>query len=78
MDGGEVSREQNILKDMASAHAVLSAVIAVETIYALAGSSAIYRNSRLDRCFRDLTTLKQHFAIGHSRFVAAGEMLING
>jgi alkylation response protein AidB-like acyl-CoA dehydrogenase len=74
--GEVVPREMNVVKDMAAAHAVRCATAAVEEVYILAGSSAIYAGSGLDRCLRDILTLKQHAAVGPIRFAAAGEMLM--
>jgi indole-3-acetate monooxygenase len=74
--GREVTEELRTLKDLASGHAARSAAQAVDLLYQAAGTSSIYASSRLDRCFRDVHTMGQHFGVGLTRKVAAGGFLL--
>lgn len=49
---------------------------AVNTLYGLAGSAALYSGSVLDRCLRDMRTLNQHIVASPGVFAAAGKMLL--
>jgi alkylation response protein AidB-like acyl-CoA dehydrogenase len=73
----EVTMGMRLTKDLASGHAARSAAAAVDLMFTAAGTSAIYAGSRLDRCFRDVHTMNQHFGVGLSRMVAAGEYLLH-
>lgn len=61
--GTPVSLQQRALVRLAACQATQSAIQAVDLAYALAGGSAIYEGSRLERCFRDIHTAGQHFAV---------------
>jgi alkylation response protein AidB-like acyl-CoA dehydrogenase len=75
-DGREVTLALRTLKDLASCHATRSATQAVDLMFSAAGTSSIYASSRLDRCFRDVHTMGQHFGVGIQRMAAAGEFLL--
>ncbi len=61
--GEPVSLQQRALVRLAACHATQCAIRAVDLVYALAGGSAIYEGNRLERCFRDIHTAGQHFAV---------------
>jgi len=53
-------------------------VRAADACFALAGSSAIYETSPLQRRLRDLHTAAQHFAAQQRHYVSAGKLLLSG
>jgi alkylation response protein AidB-like acyl-CoA dehydrogenase len=73
--GNEPTTEQLALVRLASSHAVQASVQAVDGAYNLGGGSAIYETSGLQRRFRDIHTLTQHFLIAPATFETAGRAL---
>lgn len=61
---------------LAGAHAVASAVEAVDLVYGLAGSSAIYERSPIERDFRDIETIRHHGFVCESRLETVGQVLL--
>jgi alkylation response protein AidB-like acyl-CoA dehydrogenase len=59
---------------LATAHAVSSAVEAVELMYSVAGTSGIYTKSPLERYFRDVQVLKHHAFGAESRYETVGQV----
>ncbi len=55
-----------------------SAVFAVNTVFALAGTSGIYETSPLERAFRDIHTATKHIAMAASHFEMAGAAMLTG
>jgi alkylation response protein AidB-like acyl-CoA dehydrogenase len=51
-------------------------VSAVDLLYRLAGSSAIFQSSPLERCFRDVHTAAQHFQVLENRWETTGRVLL--
>ena len=74
--GGEptVVQRARFRSSIAFVHA--ECVTAVDTLYNLAGSAALYSGSVLDRCLRDIKTLNQHIVASPAVFGAAGKMLL--
>jgi len=74
--GGEpaVAQRARFRSSIAFVHA--ECVTAVDTLYNLAGSAALYSGSVLDRCLRDIKTLNQHIVASPAVFGAAGKMLM--
>lgn len=68
--------EQKADLTLAGAHAVRSTVKVVDLIYSLAGTSAIYTRSRLERHFRDVHTLRHHGFTAESRYETAGQVYL--
>ena len=50
-------------------------VAAVDVLYHLAGSSAVFQSSPLERCFRDVHTAAQHFQVQEGRWETNGRVL---
>ena len=69
-------RHADTLSATPSGHAARSAAAAVELMFSAAGTSSTYASNRLDRCFRDVRTMNQHFGVGLQRPAAAGEFLL--
>ena len=61
---------------LAIAHAMTNAVRAVDMMYTLAGATAIYRTSPLDRCLRDIHTAAAHVWVTPDTYELAGRLLL--
>ncbi len=61
---------------LAAAHAVASSVKAVDLTYSLAGTSAVYARSPLERHFRDVQTLRHHGFVCEARYETAGQVYL--
>ena len=62
---------------LASTHAIEAAAAAVDTAYSLAGGSAIYETSPLQRRFRDVHAATQHMLVGPATWELTGRSLLN-
>lgn len=74
--GDDPTNEQRALVRLAATQATRGAVVATDTAFNLAGGSAIYSTSLLQRRFRDIHTLTQHVMVGPSSMEAAGRALL--
>jgi len=63
---------------LAAAAATEQAVSAVNTVFALAGATAVHRSSPLDKCFRDIHTASKHITLSPSHFETVGQWLLGG
>jgi alkylation response protein AidB-like acyl-CoA dehydrogenase len=61
---------------LASTHAVEASTAAVDEAYHLAGGSAVYDTSPLQRRFRDTHAATQHMLIGPATWEHAGRSLL--
>ena len=61
---------------LAGAHAVRSAVEAVNAVYGVAGSAAVYERSPIERHFRDVQTIRHHGFVCEGRLEAVGQVLL--
>ncbi len=61
---------------LAGVHAVQACVEAVDLIYGIAGSSAVYERSPIERAFRDIQTVRHHGFAGESRLEAVGQVML--
>jgi alkylation response protein AidB-like acyl-CoA dehydrogenase len=59
---------------LAATHAAHNAVDAIGLVYKIAGSSAVYATSPLDRCLRDAHTAVQHVTTQEGNFEFAGAL----
>lgn len=66
--------EQKADLALAGAHAVASAVQAVDLVYSLAGTSGVYARSPLERHFRDVQTIRHHGFCSEGRYETAGQV----
>lgn len=73
--GAEVSLDERTNARMASLTAVEHSVAAVDTVFRLAGSTAIFQSSPLERCWRDVHTAAQHQQVQYGRWETAGRVL---
>jgi alkylation response protein AidB-like acyl-CoA dehydrogenase len=72
--GDQPTDEQRARLSLATAHAVHTAAQATEQVYRLAGSSAIYQKSPIERCFRDAQTAPADFIVAPWVYEAAGRV----
>jgi indole-3-acetate monooxygenase len=71
--GAHVPQELTALTRLAAATAVDNAVTAVDVMFTLAGTSAIYTGrTPIDRCFRDIHVVRQHAVVSPASFALAG------
>jgi alkylation response protein AidB-like acyl-CoA dehydrogenase len=61
---------------LAGAHAAQTAVEAVDLMFGAAGTTGIYANNRLDRCFRDIHVASQHINVAPSNIEMVGQHLL--
>jgi alkylation response protein AidB-like acyl-CoA dehydrogenase len=74
--GERPSPEQRAVYRLAVARAYDNAVEAVDLMYRVAGASAIYAESRLDRCLRDIHTAAAHVWVSPDTYELAGRLLL--
>jgi alkylation response protein AidB-like acyl-CoA dehydrogenase len=74
--GRELSCEQRAAARMASLVAAEHSVTAVDRLYRLAGTSAIFQSSPLERCWRDVHTAAQHLQVQEARWETVGRVLL--
>jgi alkylation response protein AidB-like acyl-CoA dehydrogenase len=73
--GGEVSLEDRVSVRLASLTAAENSLAVVDSLYRLAGSTAIFQSSSLERCWRDVHTAAQHVQVQDGRWETAGRAL---
>ena len=74
--GEPVPLEVRLDSTMAGAHATKTAASIVDDIQLMAGGTAIYEKSPLERCFRDIHALTQHAGTSHRNLENVGGMLL--
>jgi indole-3-acetate monooxygenase len=73
---GRVSFDERTDLLLAAANATRSAAAAVDILYTVAGASANYRRSPLQRALRDIHAATQHVGTAAPQFESAGRMLL--
>jgi len=74
--GEQVTFEERADLLLAAANATRSAASAVDIVYSVAGGTANYRRSPLQRPLRDIHALTQHIATAPHQYESAGRMLL--
>jgi indole-3-acetate monooxygenase len=74
VDGGTHSLKQKADLLLAMTHAMSSAVQAVELACSIAGTTAFRATSPLERCFRDVQTMKHHVFASEARYGTVGQV----
>ncbi len=74
--GDPVPLDRRLDAQLASAHATQTAVEVVEEMQALTGASAIYATNPIERCFRDIHTLKQNAGVSERNLEYVGGNLL--
>jgi len=76
VDGGTHSLKQKADLLLAVAHAMSSAVQAVELACSIAGTTAFRATSPLERCFRDVQTMRHHVFASEARYGTFGQVYL--
>jgi alkylation response protein AidB-like acyl-CoA dehydrogenase len=74
LDGTPHSLQQRADLQLAMAHAMSSAVEAVELACRIAGTTAFRATSPLERCFRDVQTMRHHVFASEARYGTFGQV----
>jgi alkylation response protein AidB-like acyl-CoA dehydrogenase len=74
LDGGTHSLKQKADLLLAMTHAMSSAVQAVELCCRIAGTTAFRSTSPLERCFRDIQTMRHHVFASEARYGTFGQV----
>jgi alkylation response protein AidB-like acyl-CoA dehydrogenase len=74
--GERPSPRQRAVYRLSIAHAMDSALQAIDLMYQLGGATAIYATSRLDRCLRDGRTAAAHVWVAPDTYELAGRLLL--
>ena len=61
---------------LATSHAIVCAVTAVDLVHAAAGTSSIRTECKFQQYFRDVHTITQHAFVSASRYESAGDVAI--
>ena len=76
LDGEPHSLEQREDLQLGLAHAMSSAVQAVELACSIAGTTAFRATSPLERCFRDVQTMRHHVFASEQRYGTFGQVYL--
>jgi hypothetical protein len=76
VDGETHSLEQKADLLLGMAHAMSSAVLAVELACSIAGTTAFRASSPLERCFRDVQTMRHHVFASEQRYGTFGQVYL--
>jgi indole-3-acetate monooxygenase len=76
VDGRSHSLKQKADLLLAATHAMSSAVEAVELACSIAGTTAFRATSPLERCFRDVQTMKHHVFASEARYGTFGQVYL--
>ncbi|GAB4325731.1 MAG: acyl-CoA dehydrogenase family protein [Dehalococcoidia bacterium] len=77
--GGQVlTWKDEALVQLASVHATAAAARAVDLLYEAAGTTPLFTQDTLGRCWRDVHALTQHTSISPRRYLDAGRRLLEG
>ena len=74
--GGPISLERRRDIRLATTHATHAAASVVQRMYLLAGGSAVFTSSPLQRCLRDVNVATQHMMVSEATFELAGRVFL--
>lgn len=72
----DITEEQQALINLSSAHAGRCAAEAVDIAYTLAGATAVYQSSPLERALRDVHTITQHVGVSYAWYQRTGQYFL--
>jgi alkylation response protein AidB-like acyl-CoA dehydrogenase len=73
---GQVGLAERARLRLAATHATVAAASAVDAMYAAGGGTAIYAESALQRCFRDVHVVTQHMMVAQPTWELVGRLLL--
>jgi indole-3-acetate monooxygenase len=76
LDGGTHSLKQRVDLLLAMTHAMSSAAQAVELCCRIAGTAAFRATNPLERCFRDVQTMRHHVFASEARYGTFGQVYL--
>jgi alkylation response protein AidB-like acyl-CoA dehydrogenase len=76
VEDNPISLDMRASQRMANLVVTEHCVTLVDLLYRLAGSSAIFQSSALERCFRDVHTAAQHLQVQEGRWETTGRVLM--
>ena len=76
LQGDDPSLQERAELVLASTNATRSAAYAVDLMQSAGGSSAIFEASPIERCFRDVHAVTQHYATSRRNFAGVGRVLL--
>lgn len=76
VDAEEVPLEYKVALRQANVFAVRSSREAVDLLFQIAGTGAVYRGGVLERAFRDIATGANHFQVVESQYESVGSYLL--
>ena len=74
--GRELSVREIAVLRLGRTHAVEAAVQAVDMMYTDAGGAAIYTRNPLERCFRDIHTVRQPVSMNRANYEVSARVLL--
>lgn len=74
--GREIPLEQRRDIRLAATHATHACAQVVDRLYTLAGGSAVFTDSPLQRCLRNVHVATQHMMIAEATFELSGRLLL--
>ena len=74
--GGHVPVDARVAMRLAAAHAVSSSVAVTDTVFTIAGGTAVYDTSVLGRCLRDVHVMTQHIMVAPKLNETLGKHLL--
>ena len=74
--GDEITRDQRLAIRLASANAMRAGIEIVDTVFHLAGGGALYDDSPLQRCWRDLHAGSSHIYFSDNHIAKSGKVLL--
>jgi len=74
--GDELSRDQKLAIRLSARHAMRAGLEVVDAVFALAGGGALYDESPLQRCWRDLHAASSHIFFSNNFATVSGKALL--
>jgi alkylation response protein AidB-like acyl-CoA dehydrogenase len=75
-DSGAMTLEHRALLRLAATHTIHQAAEAIDIVYKLAGSTAVFMHSPLQRCFQDIHVITQHLQGRLAHYESVGQFFL--
>ena len=76
--GDHVDTRARVRIRLAGAHAASAAAAAVDAAFTMAGGTAVFASSPLQRCLRDVHVARQHIMVAPRLYETVGKLLLGG